>query len=217
MNYCQGQKQAAVRWSFLNKKEQFFVAQSNQLPLNVSTQIKEDVFRFSQRFYKNFPGMELTTYNFTVEAPPFIPKGLKTPPNIYLLSGTWDDHGSIGDYDTGHGYVKSYSGELKVGTGYSISGTATNEVRGGFYVDLLLQWRCEGCEITITSSQSGQKLLVDSGACPVHFHVSCNDNCPSGYIRCETSQYPGYCCVPCHEIKSSLAAATNAIRRLNHG
>ncbi|WP_156818174.1 hypothetical protein [Mastigocladopsis repens] len=45
--------------------------------------------------------------------------------------------------------------------------------------------------------------------------ISCDDECPPGHIRCETSAYPGYCCIPCNEIKSEIAAMRSIIRRLN--
>ncbi|ARV59147.1 hypothetical protein BZZ01_11295 [Nostocales cyanobacterium HT-58-2] len=217
MSYCSQKEKGVVRWSFFNKKEQTFIAQANQLPIDVNTS-NEKYQTFHQSFEKVYSGLELISHDFVIDAPPEVPKGLKIPPEIYLLSGVWDDHGTIGNYDTGYGIVKRYSGEpLKIGDGYSINGTVVNEMRTECYVRLSLLWKWLGCEITITSSQSGQKLLVDSGTCPVHFHVSCNDDCPSGYIRCETSQYPGYCCIPCNEIKSNIVAATNAIRSLNHG
>lgn len=64
-------------------------------------------------------------------------------------------------------------------------------------------------------SYKGKQIFSDVGECPISFNVGCNDDCPPGHIRCETSAYPGYCCIPCNEIKSEIAAITSIIRGIN--
>lgn len=48
------------------------------------------------------------------------------------------------------------------------------------------------------------------------YSVSC-DGCPPGTIKCLSTNYPGYCCLPCSEIKNEIKAIASQIRSLNHG
>jgi hypothetical protein len=66
------------------------------------------------------------------------------------------------------------------------------------------------CEIKITDS-TGQ-LFKDNGKCPVVYDVACDDDCPSGHIRCKTSTYPGYCCIPCKPTAEKINNLANKIR-----
>jgi HSP20 family molecular chaperone IbpA len=66
-------------------------------------------------------------------------------------------------------------------------------------------------------SYNGKQIFSDTGECPITFNVGCNDGCPPRHIRCETSAYPGYCCIPCNEIKSEIAAMRSTIRRISNG
>ncbi|MBD2412212.1 hypothetical protein FACHB389_35910 [Nostoc calcicola FACHB-389] len=72
-----------------------------------------------------------------------------------------------------------------------------------------------GCQIKITGSSN---VFTDTVECPNgNYEVSCDDECPLGHIRCECDSYPGYCCIPCSEIRSEIAAATTALRSINRG
>ncbi len=63
---------------------------------------------------------------------------------------------------------------------------------------------------------NGNLLFSASGKCPIVFKVACG-NCPPGEMECATDTYPGYCCIPCSEIRSGIASATAAVRSLNNG
>ena len=41
--------------------------------------------------------------------------------------------------------------------------------------------------------------------------VSCDDECPEGYIKCSSDKYPGYCCIPCKETASKIRAIGNKL------
>lgn len=71
------------------------------------------------------------------------------------------------------------------------------------------------CKIDIYSQ--GNLLLSRSGKSPCNVTVSCGDDCPPGYCKCTTTNYPGYCCIPCKEIKAQLIASRIAVRSLKNG
>jgi hypothetical protein len=52
------------------------------------------------------------------------------------------------------------------------------------------------------------------GECPLTFNIQCG-NCPPGHIECKCNAYPGYCCIPCSEIRNGIAAATAQLRGIN--
>lgn len=71
------------------------------------------------------------------------------------------------------------------------------------------------CSIQIFNIENGL-IFQDQGDCPVDFEVQCG-NCPDGYIECQTSTYPGYCCISCDEVKNEIIAIKNTIKNLNNG
>lgn len=50
---------------------------------------------------------------------------------------------------------------------------------------------------------NNQIIFSDRGASPCTFEVSCTD-CPPGTCKCKSKGYPGYCCLPCGDIKSKI-------------
>ncbi len=52
---------------------------------------------------------------------------------------------------------------------------------------------------------------------PPTYKVICSDECPDGYIKCTTTSYPGYCCIPCDEVKGGIANITAMLRNVTHG
>lgn len=65
---------------------------------------------------------------------------------------------------------------------------------------------------TLTISHEGQVLFTKSGDCPIDYSVSCDGGCPDGYVKCDSSNYPGYCCIPCSEIKGSIGSLISLVR-----
>lgn len=72
------------------------------------------------------------------------------------------------------------------------------------------------CKISVKTT-SGGILINEEGDCPVDYNVACNDDCPPNTVRCSSDAYPGYCCIPCNEIKSEIKAITNHVRSINNG
>lgn len=59
-----------------------------------------------------------------------------------------------------------------------------------------------------------QLVAKDEGICPITYNVQCG-NCPDSHMECKSDNYPGYCCIPCNEIKSEIAAIRSIVRSKN--
>lgn len=65
--------------------------------------------------------------------------------------------------------------------------------------------------VTTSISQCQVKINDSSGiifdgiypSCP-EYEVICDDDCPTGFCKCITPGYPGYCCLPCSNMKSGI-------------
>jgi len=68
------------------------------------------------------------------------------------------------------------------------------------------------CELKV--SYDGKLIFRDTGKCPGNFEVSC-DGCPPGHLKCPSTNYPGYCCIPCKEIRAELAGMRLYASQLN--
>lgn len=78
---------------------------------------------------------------------------------------------------------------------------------------------CDNCinVCTIKISNSINQIYEYSGQCPCIFNVACDDDCPPGTTKCFSTNYPGYCCLPCNEIAGEIKAIASQIRRSNNG
>jgi hypothetical protein len=55
------------------------------------------------------------------------------------------------------------------------------------------------CLIIITNSE-GKEVYKKSAECPIKWGAACEEGeCPGQHLRCRSSTYPGYRCVPCNE------------------
>ena len=71
------------------------------------------------------------------------------------------------------------------------------------------------CSLEVLSG--GQRLLEDRGECPIVYDVACDNDCPPDTVKCSSNAYPGYCCIPCSEIKNEIKAIASQVRSLNNG
>ncbi len=96
---------------------------------------------YNQYFSRTFDGSQLTTFNFTINAPaPVVAWG---DAQIYLVAGNWDDCGTIGSYSPPcvPGEITLYAGEpISIGTGLSVSGSVQNLIAGSCGVEFSLLW-----------------------------------------------------------------------------
>jgi|GEM_PF-4718511 len=44
--------------------------------------------------------------------------------------------------------------------------------------------------------------------------VECEDNCPEGYLKCHSDDYPGYCCIPCEITKNRIEGLIASVKGL---
>ncbi|MFK0735472.1 MAG: hypothetical protein ACFKPT_20380 [Gloeotrichia echinulata GP01] len=61
-------------------------------------------------------------------------------------------------------------------------------------------------------SLGGVQLFSVSGKSSVNYSVVCGDECPPGFCKCPTTNYPGYCCLPCAQVAAELAAIVSIAR-----
>lgn len=71
------------------------------------------------------------------------------------------------------------------------------------------------CEISV--SYQNNLIFKDTGKCPVTYEVVCDSDCPTGTVKCKSTNYPGYCCLPCSEIKNQIKAIASQVRSLTNG
>lgn len=78
------------------------------------------------------------------------------------------------------------------------------------------------CNLVITDKNNLEIFnlkanLLASNICPIEYSFNCNSNCATGYLECKSNDYPGYCCIPCNEIKGEIKAIASQIRSLTNG
>ena len=50
-----------------------------------------------------------------------------------------------------------------------------------------------------------------------NYTISCDNDCPDGYLKCHSDSYPGYCCIPCGDIKNRITSLIAKVKGLNNG
>lgn len=61
----------------------------------------------------------------------------------------------------------------------------------------------EGLKLFKISNSTKTLYSKEYQQCP-KFEVACDDDCPPGYMRCQNTNYPGYCCIPVHQLHPEL-------------
>jgi hypothetical protein len=56
------------------------------------------------------------------------------------------------------------------------------------------------CRIIVTD-KDGKEVYNRQAECPIKWAAGCDNECPSQHLRCRTTAYPGYRCVPCSEFR----------------
>ena len=72
------------------------------------------------------------------------------------------------------------------------------------------------CKFSVNTTDGGS-LINEEGNCPVNHNVVCDSDCPPDTVKCSSNVYPGYCCIPCNEIKSEIRAIASQVRSINNG
>lgn len=67
------------------------------------------------------------------------------------------------------------------------------------------------CKLEV-KDKTGKLIFEKAGNCPIKFTVACGDSCPEGHIKCKCSDYPGYCCIPCEQLKNEVKSIKSTIK-----
>ncbi|MEM9927181.1 MAG: hypothetical protein AAF915_26135 [Cyanobacteria bacterium P01_D01_bin.50] len=209
MTYCTGKDLATIKYKFGEGEDKVLVVEKENLPVQVAKEQIKKSSGIRTNFFERFEGREPGSYSFTVNAPSGVPEGVEV--EIYLTSGTWDDYGRIGDYSTGYGIVKKYEGEpLLVGKGRTIQGSVTNVEPVSCYVRVSLDWRFENtCKLVVF--HKNKVIYEETGDCPLNFQTTCDQDCPPRTLKCASSKYPGYCCLPCKSTANKIRNLGNKL------
>lgn len=70
---------------------------------------------------------------------------------------------------------------------------------------------------TIIKIYTNGQLIGQVPADDCNFSVGCDDGCPKGQMKCQCTSYPGYCCIPCNDIKSEIKSIVSTLRSQNRG
>lgn len=63
---------------------------------------------------------------------------------------------------------------------------------------------------------AGNIIFRDQGDCPASISIFCGD-CPEGFLRCETFNFPGYCCAECDPLAQDIKSISETLKQLNKG
>ena len=191
MPYCNNNEKATVSYSFNGTQNANFETTGS---IEISTGIENN----SGSNY-NPNGYQITFYS---------------PNNYKNIIAVVTDYQLV---DTGQGGDYKYTIKLR-----DCDGVWGNETLAHNNLVFDTSVHCPGtkndssnCFIKVT--KNGAQIHKATGKCPVNFTVACGDNCPDGYMRCEKPEYPGYCCIPCDEIRNGIVAAISEIRSKNRG
>jgi len=134
-----------------------------------------------------------------------------------------------------------YKGEpLLIGSGSVVKGTIIEDGKGNQINNqaetrgtLEWRWDTEKFELKVNQNRTpitvetknNQVIIKDRNSAVIYRQVLnnpktkviCGNNCPQGFLKCCSDNYPGYCCIPCNEIKGDFQQMRNLIRRFNHG
>lgn len=193
MDYCKKDEEAFVIYKLGNKEERF---KSYKTPIKINTYEKH--LESTKNFNRN--GYGLTFYSTNNRA--------------------WFYDLIVVDYiiiDYGEGESKEFR--------YALYWTECQDVANNYINKRSLNFdpatfsinqskKCfqpvEGGRCYIEVLHQDSIVFTDQGDCPCTFTVQCGD-CPEGTIRCDSSGYPGYCCIPCAELAQRVNAMTRRL------
>ena len=195
MTYCQNAKKATVNYSFNNINKTIRIEAS---PIDITTSSSQNnsskCWRFSgQGRYNDF------FYDFFACG----------------INPSWHDNGDFLQPYIDGGFPFGSIFGVRYGSG-SVT-AVTNDTDRKNSVKLGDCSACNANICTIVISNNGNTIFTDKGECPCNFNVACGDDCPDGSIRCDCDSYPGYCCIPCDEVKGGIANITAMLRNVTHG
>ncbi|BAY22368.1 hypothetical protein NIES2100_21310 [Calothrix sp. NIES-2100] len=196
MSYCNIGDKPKVYFQFGNGKEEIY--QSNESPIDVSIE------------------------NFSLDTENYSPTGYRiewySTNNGVPLALTVRDY-QIVDTGSGNGVYRYVLYAMRCGDAemFEFGNIDINQfgVNPAIVCSTSKPERLKA-RLHIRKSGSTTDIFTAVGDRPGKFRVACSD-CPPGTCRCECDHYPGYCCLPCNEVKGNIRAITELVKRLNHG
>lgn len=67
----------------------------------------------------------------------------------------------------------------------------------------------------LTVIDSAGRIITREYLIEPTYTVACDDECPEGFCKCLTPEYPGYCCLNCASTAASIRTITNELRGKN--
>ncbi len=149
-----------------------------------------------------------------------------TPPGAPFLCNLQYFVSALGDNDPTAVYTNSGS------TAPTCPGNRgqTNTYRNGILykrpddiISISYEFRQPNCQLKVTNekNQTVFTQTVDrvgvSVMCPIEYTYLCDSDCPKGFLKCESSNYPGYCCLPCSSTKAEIEGIKNIVKSVNKG
>lgn len=133
---------------------------------------------YFQAFTQTFNGNLVTSFPFTIVAPPSVPIKDLSKLKAVLKRLEMDDGGSLGTFN-----APLVQGQVFVQNNiWEVIATGTNEIQGN----------------VINAAPPGAGVLAEIE------WIYEGDDCPDGHLKCMCNTYPGYCCIPCSQIKQAL-------------
>jgi hypothetical protein len=168
----------------------------------------------SYRFSDSTNG-KITIKNVPIEVEVF------SIPDVYSISGTCRPPGQVQQFRTFNN-IRTYTitEPGAPGDSYNYQTLTMYYTNGGseFVYCRESDLRIEGsggidCRFRISY---GTAIMFEKiGKCPCDYSVVCGKECPKGTVKCYSTNYPGYCCLPCEPTKQSIIGIKNIVKTVN--
>lgn len=66
----------------------------------------------------------------------------------------------------------------------------------------------------ISFDKDNRNVYLEESDTEFSYNVSC-DSCPPGTLKCFSTNYPGYCCLPCSPVAADIKGIANTVKQLN--
>lgn len=194
MSYCQAGDNPKVNFKFKGQSEQTYI--SKYSPINVETE------------------------EYSVNGANYSPTGYR----IYAYSRNNSAFFSV----TARNHEVIYQGEGFFSHLLRVQGCNQDRMYDFQYIapETLQIFNDATCPVSIPDVRKAKLKIKNAvnnvlifqaeGLAPLNFNVACRD-CPPGQCRCESRNYPGYCCVDCKELAKEVNTITQMVKRVNNG
>lgn len=218
MSYCKKEDlKATLTYSFNGNKNTVIFKPT---PIDVTTGTRNRLIPVSQQ-----NEYQLYNVNYTITRPNYAETTTDTQVYKGKITGVGVDADPNRGYSANNNWAYSF---YIIAQGYSNFSSYSEPTRiyisnafGNPHGEITINWISpldnQDSICTIQVSIDGNVVYKDEGDCPVTFDIVCGEGCPPGTTKCFSTNYPGYCCLPCNEMASEIKAIASQVRGLNHG